>query len=92
MLASVGWNILRPIWVSLKKRENIAYVPLASSTLSHLLLCGVAVAAVLGQRRHACVAIGGDPGMGGSCRCGGHLHHGGTCYIDFCSGGYYGVG
>jgi hypothetical protein len=48
-LASVGWNILRPIRVSFEKnRENLVSVTLASSILSHLLLCGVFAAPVLG--------------------------------------------
>jgi hypothetical protein len=30
--------------------------------------------------------------MGGSRCSGGHPRHGGTCYRDFCPGGYYSVG
>jgi hypothetical protein len=66
-LDSVDQNILRPIQVSLKREENLALIPLASSTLSHPLLCFVFAALVLGQHRCAYVADEGDPGMGGSC-------------------------
>jgi hypothetical protein len=38
-LASVDWNILHQIRVSLKKRGKLAYVPLASFNPSHPLLC-----------------------------------------------------
>jgi hypothetical protein len=92
MPASVDWNILRLIRVSLKREENLACMLLASSTISHPLLCFVSVALVLRQRRRAYVAGRGDPGVGGSRRYGGHPHRGGTCCIDFCKGGSCGVG
>jgi hypothetical protein len=92
MPALVDRNILRLIRVSLKREENLACMLLASSTLSHPLLCFVSVALVLRQRRCACVAGRGDPGVGGSQRYGGHPHRGGTCCIDFCKGGSCGVG
>jgi hypothetical protein len=46
-LASVGWNILHLIQVSLQKGENLACMPLASSILSHPLLCCVSTASIL---------------------------------------------
>jgi hypothetical protein len=54
-LASVGRSILHLIRVSLKKSKNLAHVPLASSILSHLLMCGVSAAPVPGQHGRACV-------------------------------------
>jgi hypothetical protein len=92
MLASAGQNILCPIWVSRKKRKNLAHVPRASSILSHLILCGVSVAPVIGQHGRACVAGGGGPSMIGNHRCGGHPRRGGTCVRDFCPEGYCGMG
>jgi hypothetical protein len=86
-LASVDQNILRPIQVSLKREENLACITLASYMLSHPLLCIISVALVLGQHGCACVVSGGDPGAGGSHRCGARLCHGGTCCRDFCPGG-----
>jgi hypothetical protein len=64
-------------------------MPLASSTLFHLLLCFVSVALVSGHCRHPYVADGGDPGTGGSHHCRGHLRHSGTCCRNFYPGGYY---
>jgi hypothetical protein len=37
-LTSIDQNILRVIRVCLKREENLAYIPLASSMLSHPLL------------------------------------------------------
>jgi hypothetical protein len=48
-LASVDQNILRPIRVSLKREQNLARIPLTSSTPSHPHLCFVSVALVPGQ-------------------------------------------
>jgi hypothetical protein len=48
-LASVDGNILHLIQVSLKREENLARIPLASSMLSHPLLCFVSAALVLGS-------------------------------------------
>jgi hypothetical protein len=49
MMASINENIMRPIWVSLKREETLARMPLASSLLSHPLLCYVSVALVRGS-------------------------------------------
>jgi hypothetical protein len=92
MLASVNQNILRLIRVSLKREENLARMPLASSMLSHPLLCFVSATLVLWQGRCACVAGKSDPGAGGSRRCGGFPCCGGTCHRDFCLGGCYSMG
>jgi hypothetical protein len=74
MLASVDQNNLRTIWVSLKREENLARIPLASSTLSHPLACFVSAALVLRQRGRACIASGGNPSTGCS------RHYLGGCY------------
>jgi hypothetical protein len=87
MLASIDQNILRPIRVSLKREENLACIPLASSMLPHPLLCFVSASFVLGQHKSAYVVGGGDPSAGGSRHYGGHPCHGGTCCRDFCLAG-----
>jgi hypothetical protein len=92
ILAMVDQNILPLIRVSLKREENLARIPLASSMLSHPLLCFVSTTLVPGQRGHAYIADGGDLGTGHSHHCGVHPRHGGTRYRDFCLGGCYGAG
>jgi hypothetical protein len=67
-LALADQNIMRSIWVSLKRGENLARRPLASSTLSHPFLCFVSTALIPGQRGRAYIVGGGDPGAGGSPR------------------------
>jgi hypothetical protein len=44
-------------------------MPLASSTLSHPLLCCVSAAPILRQCIRVCIAGRGDPGVGGSRHC-----------------------
>jgi hypothetical protein len=87
MIASIDQNILCQIPVSLKREENLACMPLASSTLSHSLLYFVSATLVPGQRGRAYVVGEGDQGVGSSSRCGGRPCHGCTCSRDFCLGG-----
>jgi hypothetical protein len=47
-LALVDQNILHPIQVGLKREENLARIPLASSMLSHPVICFLSTALVPG--------------------------------------------
>jgi hypothetical protein len=75
-----------------KKRENFACVPLASSMLSHPLMCFVFECPLLEQHGHAYIVGRGDPGAASSRHCGGRPRRGGTSCKDFCTGGCCNVG
>jgi hypothetical protein len=90
MLASIDRNILCPIRDGLK-RVKIVSVPPASFMHCHPFLRLISTAPILGRCRHASIADGGDPGVGGNRYCESHPCHGGTCCRDFYSGGYCGM-
>jgi hypothetical protein len=88
MLVSIHWNILRLVWVSLKRETKPC---LHSHGLLHafsFLLCFVSIALVLGPCECAYVAGRGDTGVGNNRRYEGRPCHGNARRRDFFLGGY----